>query len=83
MTKPDIWYVAYGRYREIHPDGRRHYARTTKTFPTEIAAKNFAAEILSKGWTASAGTLNPHEPKKIVTPSQIRDWAFSATPKSS
>jgi len=32
-------------------------------------------QILAKGWTASAGTLNPHQPKQIVAPSQIEHWA--------
>jgi hypothetical protein len=35
-------------------------------FKSEIDAKIFAAAVLSKGWNASAGTLNPHEPRKII-----------------
>ncbi len=42
---------------------------------TEVDAKLFAMQILAKGWTASAGTLNPHQPKQIVGPSQIERWA--------
>ena len=50
-------------------------ARSTRTFKSEIDAKLFAMQILSKGWIASAGTLNPHQPKQIVPPSQIEQWA--------
>jgi len=32
-------------------------------------------QILAKGWSASAGTLNPHQPRQIVAPSQIERWA--------
>jgi hypothetical protein len=32
-------------------------------------------QILAKGWSASAGTLNPHQPKRIVASSQIERWA--------
>ena len=32
-------------------------------------------QILAKGWSASAGTLNPHQPKQVDRPSQIEKWA--------
>jgi hypothetical protein len=32
-------------------------------------------QILAKGWSASAGTLNPHQPKQTVGSSQIEYWA--------
>ncbi|WFU16370.1 hypothetical protein [Bradyrhizobium sp. CB3481] len=50
-------------------------ARSTRTFKSEIDAKLFAMQILAKGWSASAGTLNPHQPKQVVGPSQIEQWA--------
>jgi len=50
-------------------------ARSTRRFKSETDAKLFAMQILSKGWIASAGTLNPHQPKQIVGPSQIERWA--------
>lgn len=49
--------------------------RSTRTFKSEVDAKLFAMQIISKGWTASAGTLNPHQPKRIVGPAQIERWA--------
>lgn len=50
-------------------------ARSTRTFKSEIDAKLFAMQILSKGWIASAGTLNPHQPKQVIPASQIETWA--------
>jgi hypothetical protein len=76
MTQPDTWYVAFGPDKELKTDdGATGTARSTRTFKSEVDAKLFAMQILSKGWTASAGTLNPHQPKQIVAPSQIERWA--------
>src|SRR5580765_2210914 len=73
MTKPDIWYVAFSPQKDSDPnDGA---ARSTRTFKSELDAKLFATQILAKGWSASAGTLNPYQPKQIVAPSQIERWA--------
>jgi hypothetical protein len=75
MTKPDTWYVAFGPDRTIKSDTRATGpARTTKTFKSEIDAKVFAREIMAKGWTATAGTLNPVQPKRTIAASQIDDW---------
>jgi hypothetical protein len=71
MTKPDTWYVAFGPAKT--EDSAT--ARSTRTFKSEVDAKLFAMQILAKGLTASAGTLNPHQPKQIVPPSQIEQWA--------
>jgi hypothetical protein len=76
MTQPDIWYVAFGPDKTVKTDDRAESAvRSTRTFKSEVDAKLFAVQILSKGWTASAGTLNPHQPKQIIAPSQIEHWA--------
>ena len=73
MTRPDIWYVAFSPDRNSeHNDGK---ARSTRTFKSEIDAKLFAMQILAKGWSASAGTLNPHQPKQVIASSQIERWA--------
>ncbi len=75
MTKPDIWYVAFGPDKSVKSDNRAvSNPRTTKTFKSELDAKLFAREILAKGWTATAGTLNPHQPKRTIAASQIEDW---------
>ncbi|MEH2564003.1 hypothetical protein [Bradyrhizobium sp. AZCC 2289] len=56
-------------------DGAMSAVRSTRTFKSEVDAKLFAMQILAKGWTASAGTLNPHQPRRIVGASQIEEWA--------
>jgi hypothetical protein len=71
MTKPDTWYVAFSH--DKMDDGGAQ--RSTRTFKSEIDAKLFAMQILAKGWSATAGTLNPHQPRQIVPPSQIERWA--------
>jgi hypothetical protein len=76
MAQPDIWYVAFEPQKPLKPaDGDFGAVRSTRTFKSEIDAKLFALQILAKGWLASAGTLNPHQPKQIVAPSQIERWA--------
>jgi hypothetical protein len=71
MTKPDTWYVAFGQDR----NGDAVAQRSTRTFKSEVDAKLFVMQILAKGLTASAGTLNPLQPKRTVPPSQIERWA--------
>lgn len=76
MTKPDTWYVAFSP--DNNSDLSNGTARSTRTFKSEVDAKLFAMQILAKGWTASAGTLNPHQPKQVVAASQIERWADPA-----
>ena len=73
MKNGDIWYVTFGPHKA--DDSATGMARVTRTFKSEVDAKLFAMQILSKGLTASAGTLNPHQPKQIVGPAQIETWA--------
>jgi hypothetical protein len=76
MTRPDIWYVAFGRDKAVKTgDGAPGVARSTRTFKSEIDAKLFAVQIVAKGWPASAGTLNPHQPRQVVGPSEFERWA--------
>src|SRR5438876_34319 len=76
MPQPDIWYVAFEPKKPSKSDDSGSGAvRSTRTFKSEIDAKLFAMQILAKGWSASAGTLNPHQPRQIVAPSQIERWA--------
>ncbi len=77
MTQPDIWYVSFGPDKSVKTDddATTSTVRTTRTFKSEVDAKLFAMQIISKGWTASAGTLNPHQPKQVIGSSQIERWA--------
>jgi len=76
MAQPDIWYVAFGPDKTVKTDdSTAGVVRSTRTFKSEVDAKLFAKQIVAKGWTASAGTLNPHQPKQVVGPAQIERWA--------
>jgi hypothetical protein len=80
MTQPDIWYVSFGPDKSVKTDddATRSSVRSTRTFKSEVDAKLFAMQIISKGWSASAGTLNPHQPKQVIAASQIERWADPA-----
>ena len=64
------WYVSF----ELPRGQRRHIARATEIFPTEQEAKKFAREKLVDTLKVSAGTLNPHLPKRTIAPKQILEW---------
>jgi hypothetical protein len=74
MTQPDIWYVAFGPSKDDE-DAVKGVARATRTFKSEVDAKLFAIQILAKGWSASAGTLNPYQPKRVVGAAEVERWA--------
>jgi hypothetical protein len=76
MTQPDIWYVAFGPDETVKADNCATGAvRSTRTFKSEVDAKLFAKQIVAKGWSASAGTLNPHQPKQVVGDSEVEGWS--------
>jgi hypothetical protein len=76
MTQPDTWYVAFGPDKAVEANGRAKVVRrSTRTFKSEVDARLFAMQIVAKGWSASAGTLNPHQPRQVVGPAQIERWA--------
>jgi hypothetical protein len=64
------WYVSFV------PVGRKE-KRTAKTFETENEAKAFALTVLARGLTFSAGTLNPHLPKRTISWPDAKIWAQS------
>src|SRR3954454_6813400 len=76
MTQPDTWYVAFGPDKTVKTDdSATGVVRSTRTFKSEVDAKLFAMQIIAKGWSATAGTLNPHQPKQIIGSSHIERWA--------
>lgn len=76
MTQPDTWYVAFGPDKTAQTDGSdAGVRRSTRTFKSEVDARLFATQIVAKGLSATAGTLNPHQPRKLVGPAQIERWA--------
>jgi hypothetical protein len=68
-----IWYVAFRR----PDDSSVVYVRNSKTFPTESDAKQFARERLEEGCDVSAGTINPHRPRRTIGPREIISWLES------
>lgn len=75
LTDDETWYVSYRTNITPKRDGeQRRSVRATRKFRTEAEAKQFAEQIIKDGWSAIAGTLNPHKPKKTVASTQILDW---------
>jgi hypothetical protein len=75
LTESHIWYVSYrSNITPKRDDGERRCVRATRKFKAEADAKRFAQEIIEGGWSAIAGTLNPHTPKKTIASTQILDW---------
>jgi hypothetical protein len=70
-NKPQgMWYVSF----ELPRRGKRSFARTTETFPNQREAKQFARAKLVDALNISAGTLNPHLPKRAIAPVEIPEW---------
>jgi hypothetical protein len=67
------WYVSF----EL-PRGKRTLARATETFPNELEARKFARAKLIDTPNVTAGTLNPHLPKRTVAATQIVQWLEQA-----
>ena len=63
------WYVSF----EL-PRGKRALARATETFPNEREAKKFARAKLVDTPNVTAGTLNPHLPKRTIATTQMLEW---------
>jgi hypothetical protein len=75
MPEPNRWYVSY----TMQSDRRsRRYERFTKTFDSEENAKLFARKIAANGLRLTAGTINPHSPKRIVPTTKIATWLDAA-----
>ncbi|QPF87456.1 hypothetical protein IC762_14695 [Bradyrhizobium genosp. L] len=68
-----IWYVSFA-LRD--PDvGHHRFARQTRTFTSEADAKTFARTLLERTQDVSAGTINPHTPRRVIAPAAISAWA--------
>jgi hypothetical protein len=66
------WYVSFELPRGTR--GKRTFARATETFPSEREAKDFARAKLVYTPNVTAGTLNPHLPKRTIAARQIFEW---------
>jgi hypothetical protein len=67
------WYVSFDL-----PRGRRALTRATETFPNEREAKQFARAKLVDTPNVTAGTLNPHLPKRTIAAQQMLVWIEQA-----
>jgi len=66
------WYVSYAASGDMLCE-RTH--RATKTFGSEIEAKDFARARAKAGdKTLIAGTINPTVPKRVIPSASIPDW---------
>ena len=66
----DTCYVSFDR-----PGAkRRGHPRATETFPNEREGKKFARAKLAEARKVSAGTLNPHLPKRTIASAYILEW---------
>jgi hypothetical protein len=70
MPEPNRWYVSYTVKSDRSP---RRYARVTRTFDTEEHAKLFVREI-AVYQRITAGTINPHSSKRVVSATEIATW---------
>jgi hypothetical protein len=71
MPEPNHWYVSY----TVKTDrGPRRYARRTRTFNTEEHAKLFVREIAVGNQRITAGTINPHSPKRVIAATEMAAW---------
>jgi hypothetical protein len=71
MRNRKTWFVSY----RLEPRPiRAGHARTSKTFESESEAKAFARELPPAVRDVTAGTLNPHVPKKLYGSAQIFKW---------
>jgi hypothetical protein len=68
----DTWYVSF-EDKFLRPR-KRAFARATETFRSEFEAKEFARKKLADNQSVSAGTLNPHQPKRVISSAQLIVW---------
>jgi hypothetical protein len=70
------WYVTF----EVPRTGtlvQRRNPRLTKTFETEAEARDFARTKFEGGLVVTAGTINPHLPRRGIPSEEIPAWLGS------
>jgi hypothetical protein len=68
------WYVSLVLPKSKKRAAARKSPRRSETFLTEDEAKAFACHKYQQGLVVSAGTLNPHLPRKMIPPAAIHLW---------
>lgn len=56
---------------------QRRNPRLTKTFETETEAMDFARTKFEAGLMVTAGTINPHLPRRAIPSAEIPAWLKS------
>jgi hypothetical protein len=74
------WYVSVEAPSVWRPaSSRAPAARETRAFPNELDAKQYARAMLSEGLRVTAGTLNPHRPRRrLIAFPEIDGWIQEA-----
>ena len=70
------WYVTF----EVPRSGtlvQRRNPRLTNTFDTEAEARDFARSKFDAGLIVTAGTINPHVPRRAIPSEEIPAWLES------
>jgi len=67
------WYVSFEISRTESTRGKGG-TRNTVTFPNESEAREFARRKFDEGLNVTAGTINPHLPKRTIASTQIHRW---------
>jgi hypothetical protein len=68
-----IWYVTF----EVPKSGtlvQRRNPRLSKTFETEAEARTFARTKFNAGLIVTAGSINPHLPRRAIPSEEIPAW---------
>jgi len=73
----DTWYVSFEQKR-ISP-AKRAFSRATETFRSGLKAKEFAKQKLADTQNVTAGTLNPHLPKRVISSAHMIQWLEEPT----
>lgn len=68
------WYVSFELPKLDLRAATRRSPRQSKTFFTEDEARAFASEKCKEGLIVSAGTLNPHLPRRTIPSLAIHFW---------
>jgi hypothetical protein len=71
MAHHQAWFVTY---QPVGSNSRKGHRRSSKQFASEQDAKAFAKDRLAEGAEITAGTLNPHSPKRFIGAARILDW---------
>jgi hypothetical protein len=74
------WYVTYEVPRSGTVVPRRN-PRLTRTFETEAEARDFARAKFDGGLTVTAGTINPHLPRRAIPSEEIPAWLDCGPPQ--